>query len=163
VIKVAKLDNISIKLMVGISKMISDAETRLINHLKQNVRASISDLARKLNISRATVQARIAKLEKTGVIKAYTLELGKDYLQSFITAHVLIAVQQKLSSQVSAELLRIEQVTEVHAISGDYDVIAVIKAKSTEMLSHILDGIAMLDGVERTNSSVILETKKNRL
>jgi len=143
--------------------MISDAESRLLNQLKQDVRASISDLARKLNISRATVQARIAKLEKSGVIKAYTLELGSEYLQNFITAHVLIAVQQKLSSQVTAELLRIEQVTEVHAISGDYDVIAVIKAKNTEMLSHILDDIAMLDGVERTNSSVILETKKNRL
>ena len=142
--------------------MISDAEVRLINHLKEDVRASISDLARKLNISRATVQARIAKLEKSGVIKAYTLELGKDYLQSFITAHVLIAVKQKLSTQVTTELLRIEQVTEIHAISGDYDVIAIIKAKNTEMLSHILDDIAMLDGVERTNSSVILETKKNR-
>jgi len=143
--------------------MISEAEQRLINLLKQDVRASISDLARQLNISRATVQARISKLEKAGVITGYILELGKDYLQSFITAHVLIAVQQKLSSKVSADLLRIEQVSEIHAISGDYDVIAVIKAKNTEMLSHILDDIAMFDGVERTNSSVILETKKNSL
>ena len=162
-LKVANLGNIYSKLILGISKVISDAETRLINHLKQDVRASISDLARKLNISRATVQARIAKLEKLGVIKAYTLELGQDYLQAFIAAHVLIAVQQKLSPQVTAELLRIEQVTEVHAISGDYDVIAVIQAKNTEMLSHVLDNIAILDGVVRTNSSVILETKKNRL
>lgn len=162
-LKLANLGNIYSKLIDGVSNMISDAEARLINHLKQDVRASISELARKLNISRATVQARIAKLEKLGVIKAYTLELGKDYLQAFITAHVLIAVQQKLSSQVTAELLRIEQVSQIHAISGDYDVIAVIQAKNTEMLSHILDDIAMLDGVERTNSSVILETKTNRL
>jgi len=150
-------------LIAGIAKMINEAEQRLINLLKQDVRASISDLARQLNISRATVQARINKLEKAGVIKGYSLELGKDYLQSFITAHVLIAVQQKLSSKVSAELLRIEQVSEIHAISGDYDVIAVIKAKNTEMLSRVLDDIAMLSGVERTNSSVILETKKNSL
>lgn len=149
--------------MFGSTKMINQAEQRLINILKKDVRASISDLARQLNISRATVQARISKLEKSGVIKGYCLVLGNDYLQSFITAHVLIAVQQKLSSKVSAELLRIEQVSEIHAISGDYDVIAVIKAKNTEMLSRVLDSIAMLSGVERTNSSVILETKKNSL
>jgi len=150
-------------LILGIAKVINKAEQQLINLLKQDVRASISDLARQLNISRATVQARISKLEKAGIIKGYILELGKDYLQSFITAHVLIAVQQKLSSKVSTELLRIEQVSEIHAISGDYDVIAVIKARNTEMLSRVLDNIAMLSGVDRTNSSVILETKKNSL
>lgn len=142
--------------------MATESEVRLINVLKEDVRATISDIARKLNVSRATVQARIAKLEKEGVIVGYTLLLGKDYLNQFVSAHVAIAAERKSSSIVSAGLMKIEQVSAVHAISGEYDMIAVIHARNTEQLSHLIDHIGNLEGVVRTNTSVILETKEKR-
>jgi len=142
--------------------MATDSEKRLISVLKEDVRATISDIARKLKVSRATVQARIAKLEKEGIIVGYTLVLGKDYLNQYISAHVAIAVEQKSSLIVSSGLMKIEQVSAVHAISGEYDMIAVIHARNTEQLSHLIDHIGSLEGVVRTNTSVILETKEKR-
>ena len=53
-------------------------------------------------------------------------------------------------------------VTALHAVSGDHDLIAMVEAHSTEELSRLLDEIAGLDGIERTHSSVILETKFER-
>lgn len=142
--------------------MATESEQRLISVLREDVRATISDIARKLNVSRATVQARIAKLEKDGVIVGYTLQLGKDYLNQFVSAHVAIVAKQKSSSFVSAGLMKIEQVSAVHGISGEYDMIAVIHARNTEQLSHLIDHIGNLEGVVRTNTSVILETKEKR-
>ena len=142
--------------------MATESEERLISVLKEDVRATVSDIARKLNVSRATVQARIAKLEKEGVIVGYTLILGKEYMNQYVSAHVAIASEQKSSSMVSAGLMKIEQVSAVHAISGEYDMIAVIHARSTEQLSHLIDFIGKLEGVLRTNTSVILETKEKR-
>ena len=142
--------------------MATDSEERLISVLQEDVRATISEIARKLNVSRATVQARIAKLEKEGVIVGYTLMLGKEYMNQYVSAHVAIASEQKCSSIVSAGLMKIEQVSAVHAISGEYDMIAVIHARSTEQLSHLIDFIGELEGVLRTNTSVILETKEKR-
>lgn len=150
------------KLISGYCKMATDSEERLISVLKRDVRATISDIARKLNVSRATVQARIAKLEKDGVIVGYSLDLGKDYLNQYVSAHVAIATEQKSSAIVSAGLMKIEQVSAVHAISGEYDMIAIIHARNTEQLSHLIDSIGNLEGVVRTNTSVILETKEKR-
>ncbi|MEH6446387.1 MAG: Lrp/AsnC family transcriptional regulator [Oceanospirillaceae bacterium] len=139
--------------------MITQAEEKLLKVLKKNVRASISDLARELKISRATVQVRIEKLERTGVIKSYTLELGESYLNSFIAAHISIATQQDKALKVRDDLLKTHNITEVHSISGEYDLIGVIKTKSLEELDQTLSEIASIDGVLRTKSSVIMATR----
>jgi DNA-binding Lrp family transcriptional regulator len=139
--------------------MITAAEEKLLSVLKKDVRASISDIARTLNISRSTVQVRIEKLERIGVIKGYTLELGESYYNNFVSAHVSIATEQQKALQVRSELLKTQYVTQVHSISGEYDLIAVIKAKTLEKLDAMLSDIATVDGVLRTNSSVILATR----
>ncbi|MCF6193320.1 MAG: Lrp/AsnC family transcriptional regulator [Kangiellaceae bacterium] len=142
--------------------MATESEERLISVLREDVRATISDIARKLKVSRATVQARIAKLENEGVVVGYTLLLGKDYLNQFVSAHISIAVEQRSSSIVSAGLMKIKQVSAVHAISGEYDMITIVHARSTEQLNRLIDKIGNLEGVVRTNTSVILETKEKR-
>ncbi len=137
-------------------------DERLIALLRENARRSTSELSRELSISRSTVQSRIKRLEQSGIIKGYTIEYGEDYEKRLISAHVLITVHQKLTARTNRELHGIPQVTSVHAISGDYDLMAVLKTETTEALSRILDDIGNLEGVERTNSSLILETKFTR-
>ncbi|MFN6969331.1 MAG: Lrp/AsnC family transcriptional regulator [Rheinheimera sp.] len=142
--------------------MLSKEDERLLSVLRTNARTSISDLARMLNLSRSTVQTRIERLEQTGVIKGYVVEYGQKFVSSLVSAHVSIKVKQKLTTKTNVELKQIPQISELYAISGEYDLIAVVQAQSTEQLSHLLDDIGNLDGVERTNSAVVLETKFKR-
>lgn len=142
--------------------MLSKEDERLLSVLRTNARTSISDLARMLNLSRSTVQTRIDRLEQTGVIKGYVVEYGQKFVSSLVSAHVSIKVKQKLTTKTNVELKQIPQISELYAISGEYDLIAVVQAQSTEQLSHLLDDIGNLDGVERTNSAVVLETKFKR-
>lgn len=144
------------------SKMLSDADKSLISALKENARLSVSDLARKLSLSRSTIQNRLARLESTGVITGYSVKLSETYLQNRVSAHVSIKVKQKLTTQTNVELKRFAAITQLYAISGEYDLIAIVEESSLEQLSHTLDLIGNLDGVERTTSSVILETKFTR-
>jgi DNA-binding Lrp family transcriptional regulator len=142
--------------------MLSKEDERLLSVLRTNARTSVSDLARLLNLSRSTVQSRIARLEQTGVIKGYVVEYGEKFVNTLVSAHVSIKVRQKLTTKTNVELKQIPQISELYAISGEYDLIAVVQAQSTEQLSHLLDDIGNLDGVERTNSAVVLETKFKR-
>jgi DNA-binding Lrp family transcriptional regulator len=142
--------------------MLSQDDEKLLAVLRSNARTSVSDLARLLNLSRSTVQSRIARLEQTGVIKGYVVEYGDKFVSSLVSAHVSIKVRQKLTTKTNVELKQIPQISELYAISGEYDLIAVVQAQSTEQLSHLLDDIGNLDGVERTNSAVVLETKFKR-
>lgn len=153
---------ISYILTIGSLKMISEQDEKLLSILRTNARASVSDLARTLNLSRSTVQNRIAKLERTGVIKGYAVEYGSEFLSDLVSAHVLIKEKQKLTTKTKLELQKISQIVELYITSGEYDLIAVIQARSLEQLSHAIDEIVALSGVERTTSSIILETRFKR-
>lgn len=142
--------------------MISEQEKKLLLLLRENARMSVTDLAKALKLSRTTVQNRITKLEERGVIKGYSVEFGSDFLSDMVKAHVLIKVRQQLTGKTYAALKQFSSVSELYAISGEYDLIAVIQAESLSQLNQTLDNIGNLDGIERTNSSVILETKFNR-
>ena len=142
--------------------MISKQDEKLLALLAKDARASISDLARALDLSRSTVQSRMQKLEQNGVIKGYRVEYGEDYLAKLVSAHVSIKVKQKLTTQTNVELKRMDAIKALHAISGEFDLIAVVQAQDLERLSHLLDNIGNLDGVERTSSSVILANKFKR-
>lgn len=139
--------------------MISAQDEKLLSLLRLNARTSISDLARELNLSRSTVQNRIERLERTGVIKGYSVVYGGEFVKSLVSAHVLIKEKQELTAKTKLELQKIKQVTELYITSGEYDLIAVVQTQSLEQLSIAIEEIGALKGVERTNSSVLLETR----
>ena len=134
----------------------------LLARLRDNSRATTSELARQLDLSRSTVQGRLNRLLESEVIAGFTLQLGENYTANLVRAHVLIELDQKLTGQAEAELKKLQKVTALYAISGAYDMIAMVEAHSTGELSRLLDEIGGLDGIARTNSSVILETKFER-
>ena len=141
---------------------LDSTDQALLALLRDNSRASTSEMARQLGLSRSTVQSRLNKLLESGVITGFTLQLGENYAADLIRAHVLIELDQKLTGQAQADLKKMHKVTALYAISGAYDMIATVEAHSTGELSRLLDEIADLDCIARTNSSVILETKFER-
>ncbi len=142
--------------------MINSQDERLLLALRQNARISVSDLARRLDLSRSTVQNRIARLEASGVIQGYSVQLGESYSAAQVEAHVSIKVLQKLTAKTNLALEAISQVAQLYSVSGEYDLIAIVQAQSLEQLSAVLDQIGNLEGVERTNSAVVLETRFRR-
>ncbi|RUY14938.1 Lrp/AsnC family transcriptional regulator, partial [Mesorhizobium sp. M7A.F.Ca.CA.004.12.1.1] len=68
--------------------MLSDAEQALLSLLRENARASTAELARRLGVSRTTVQSRIERLEQRGIISGYGVRLAPDYEQGLVRAHV---------------------------------------------------------------------------
>ena len=136
---------------------------QLVALLRLNARESTSSLARKLNISRSTVQSRMENLQRKKVIDGYTIRYHEEYKRHLITAHVLIRVNPKQSSQVVVELKKLAEVRVLYAISGEYDLIALLEASSTQDVDAALDNIGNLSGIEKTTSSIVLSTKFDRL
>jgi len=135
-----------------------DLDQRLIALLGEDSRMAISEIARRLETSRSTVQSRMDRLVRNGRIERFTVELGTEYESRLVKAHVLVKVDQAQTRVAQAGLRRIAQVTAIYAISGEYDMIVVVAAESTVELSRLLDNVASLNGITRTNSSVVLET-----
>ena len=137
-------------------------DEQLILALRENGRATTADLARLVGRSRTSVQSRIERLEKVGVIVGYGVRLAPEHDLGAVRAHVMIKVGPKEVRAVSAALRAISQVRVLHSVSGEVDLIAVAAAASVAEMDVVIDRIGALDGVERTTSSIILSTKFER-
>jgi DNA-binding Lrp family transcriptional regulator len=137
-------------------------DERLISALRENGRAPTAELARLVGRSRTSVQSRIERLEREGIIIGYSVCLAPDHDLGAVRAHVMIKVGPKEARAVIAALQAIPQVRVLHSVSGDVDLIAVAAAASVAEMDAVIDRIGVLDGVERTTSSIILSTKFER-
>jgi DNA-binding Lrp family transcriptional regulator len=137
-------------------------DEKLISVLRENGRASTTMLARMVGRSRTSVQSRIERLEKQGVITGYGVRLAPEHGLGAVRAHVMIKVGPKEARAVTAALRDISQVRLLHSVSGDVDLIAVAVTASVAEMDQVIDRIGVLDGVERTTSSIILSTKFER-
>jgi len=131
----------------------------LLSVLRENARASTAEIARLLNLSRTTVQSRIERLERAGVIRGYTVRLADDVEGGRIRAHILITVLPKQMAAVVKALHEMPEVRSLHSVSGEYDLIAMGVVPDMDVLT---DRIGAIDGVERTTSSIVLSTKFER-
>lgn len=134
----------------------------LLSLLKANARMSTTELARRLGVSRTTIQSRLQRLERDGTIAAYTVKLAGEVLRRRITAHVLLAVNPKQAEKVVRTLKAIPFVTAVYALSGGFDYLAVIQGETTQEIDAIIDQIGRIDGIERTQTSIVLSVKFER-
>jgi DNA-binding Lrp family transcriptional regulator len=137
-------------------------DQRLISALRDNGRASTAQLARLVGRSRTSVQSRIERLEKQGIITGYGVRLAPEHGLGAVRAHVMIKVGPKEARAVTTALRGIPQVRLLHSVSGDVDLIAVAATASVAEMDQVIDLIGSLDGVERTTSSIILSTKFER-
>lgn len=138
-----------------------ETDRALLALLGENARASVAMLARRLNLARTTVQARIERLESRGVIAGYTLRLGQP-LRASIRATVLISIEPRSQPGVLDRLRALPVVEQVHTTTGRFDLIATLTAPTTEALDATLDSIAEAKGVRGSESLIHLTTKLDR-
>jgi DNA-binding Lrp family transcriptional regulator len=139
-----------------------DTDTQLIALLKANAREPVAALARKLGLARSTVQERIARLEREGVIRGYTTLLSEESEARRLRAIVMIAADPRQADRIGAELKRMPEVRALSAVSGAYDMMAIVEADTPARMDAALDRIGKAGGVARTVSSIILSEKFSR-
>ncbi len=134
----------------------------LLSVLRENARLSTADIARRLGLSRTTVQSRIDRLEREGVIRGYTVRVGEEYERGRVRAHILITVLPKQMPAVVRALRDMPEVRSLHSVSGAHDLVAIGVVPTVGDMDELTDRIGAIEGVERTTSSVILSTKFER-
>ena len=141
---------------------LDEIDERLLTLLRDDARQTIAQLAKELGISRGTIYSRLARLEEDKVVAGYTVRLGHAFAASRVRAHMMIKTLPRYHREVEQALAGLSQVQAIHAISGEYDIIAMLETEDSAQLNELIDEIGLLDGVERTTTSVILATKVER-
>jgi DNA-binding Lrp family transcriptional regulator len=141
---------------------IDAVDRQLVILLRENARQPITSLAHALGLSRASVYARLQRLERDGIIAGYTIRLGTAYDQRMIRAQVMLKVAPRLTQALERKLIGLPELVALHAISGEYDMIALVEAEGVAALNDVVDRIGLLEGVEKTTTSILMATKMVR-
>ena len=135
-------------------------DLRLIGLLRQDARASVALLAKKLGVSRGTVTTRVKRLEDEGVIVGYTVRLRPDVQPDNIEAWMSIAVEGNQTRAVVSTLLGEPGVASLHDTNGRWDLLAELRAANLAELAEVLERVRLIKGIGATETSIHLQTYK---
>ncbi len=141
---------------------LSPQDEQLIILLRENGRLSISEIARKMSVSRTAAQMRLQKLVRNGVIEGYSVKLSSGYLENRVRALVMIKFPPIMRASIENELFAIKTLTALYSISGEFDMAGMVSAPTMGELDTIIDKIGCIEGIDQTMSSIILSTKIDR-
>ena len=141
---------------------LDETDRRLLALLGANARAPVAKIGTKLGLARTTVQARLDRLERNGIIAGYTVKLSADARAGQIRATVLIHITPAAQSAVLRQLERLPAVERVHTTSGRFDLACQLRTQSTLALDETLDRIGEIEGVLAMESLIHLSTRIDR-
>lgn len=138
-------------------------DREILELLQDNCKQPLAAIGAKVGLSAPSVVERIHKLEEAGVITEYVALLDARRLGKDVTAFIGVSTDKPraiglLATQVSA----IDDVQECHHVTGAYTLMLKVKIHGTENLEELIEKIRSLDGVSRTETSVVLSTHCER-
>lgn len=137
-----------------------DIDSEIIRSLVRNSRITLFQMSKEIDVPDATISNRLKKLEKS-VIKQYTLIVDPDEMGLIVTAIIIIQTESEKHENVKNELSKLEEVSEVYSVSGEYDILIKIWAHSIEELNEIMNSkVRSVDGVEDLTEMIVMERVK---
>ena len=138
-----------------------DVDRRLISALRHDARASLSDLAILLGVSRTTVRGRIERLRQRGDIGGFTVILQDDTKREPVRGLMMLGIEGRGTDRIVRQLTGLTAVRAIHSTNGRWDLILELGTDTLEALDEVLAQIRRLDGVATSETNLLLATRKS--
>ena len=137
-----------------------ELDSHLIAALKRNGRASLSELAVLLGVTRSTVRVRLDKLVQGGEIAGFSVLTRSDVRPDAVRGLMMLEIAGRGAEKTMKQLQRMSEVQAVHSTNGTWDLIAEIGTATLEQFDQVLFAIRRLDGVTRSETNLLLSTRR---
>lgn len=148
-------------LVIHISIM-DNIDQNLIALLRRDGRAPIASLADNLQITRATVRARLSKLQASGAIAGFTVRLREDELEHPVRGITLIKIGGHKTDRIVAQLHKITAIQVIHSTNGKWDLIAELATDDLAAFDKALGEMRKIDGITDSETNLLLGTRHYR-
>ena len=138
---------------------LDETDRAILRILQADARTPFSEVARRIDMSSATVHDRVGRMEDAGVIEGYHAEIDPKAVGYGVSALVGLRVEQGREEDALDRLRDIEGVREIHLTTGEWDVILRVVAEDTDRLRELMfERIAEMDGFSRSQTMILLGT-----
>ena len=140
-----------------------DLDADILRSLIKNSRITLSQMSKEIDAPDATISNRLKKLEKD-VIKRYTVILDWEKIGLDITTIIIIQTESEKHESVKEELSKLEEISEVYSVSGEYDILIKVWVQNIEELNKLMNTkIRSIDGVEDLTEMIVMERIKEEM
>ena len=139
---------------------LDETDRRLIEALRDNSRTPTATLAKRLAVSRGTVQNRIDRLLARGVLLGFTARLTGDVETGQVRAISSLAIHAGDIKPVVSALKRIPEISRIHSTNGRWDIVVEITAADLAALDRVLNAIQIVPAVTHLETSILLAEQR---
>ena len=141
-------------------------DKKILNHLQQNSKSNIKEIALKIGLTQTPTYERIKRLEKSGVIQHYVAVLNKEkvgYAVEVFCQVTLLVHSKKLISRFENAINKMDEVIECFHVAGNYDYLLKVVVKDMNSYQFFLKNkLSVLDSVSNVQSTFVMtSTKEN--
>ncbi|MGC4772236.1 Lrp/AsnC family transcriptional regulator [Micromonospora sp. DT44] len=139
-------------------RALDEVDRRIVDELVRDGRTSVRTLAERIHISRTNAYARVERLVRDGVITGFRAQVAPEAAGLGTSAYMALTIEQNTWREVSAELAQVRYVEHVALLSGEHDVLALVRAPDNAALRDVvLDRVQRISGVLSTRSWLVFE------
>jgi Lrp/AsnC family transcriptional regulator, leucine-responsive regulatory protein len=139
-------------------------DSKIIQLLAENARITGADIARKINLSLPAVTERLRKLDRSGYITKYTIQVNRQQLNLQLLAFIQVWIDHTKGGSVKENIIALNEVLECHHVAGEYDLLLKVLVKDTSALEELLvRKIKSIKAITRTSTTIILNTYKEEV
>ncbi|MEU3907759.1 Lrp/AsnC family transcriptional regulator [Streptomyces goshikiensis] len=136
---------------------IDELDGRLIVLLAREPRIGVLEASRRLGVARGTAQARLDRLQATGVIRGFGPQVDPTALGYPVTAFATLEIKQGQGADVRAHLDGVPEVLELHTTTGHGDMLCRLVARSNADLQRVIDKVVGFEGIVRASTAIVME------
>jgi len=128
-----------------------ESDAKILEILKEDSRTKYVEIAKAIGLTEGAVRRRVKKMLEHGVIEKFTIET-----KSEVAGVILIKIDPTRTKEVATDIKKVSD--KVFEVSGNYDIAALISARTMEQLNRKVDQIRDLPAVMNTNTLIKLAT-----
>ena len=134
---------------------IDDLDLKILTELSKDAGISVPRLSKKINVNASVVYSRIKRLLKRGLIKKFTIVINDEALGFTVRSLTGINMDSKLRDNVLNELFKIPEVREVAEVTGRFDILVTMTARSLDEIHQLIsEKVGHVEGVQKTETFI---------
>ena len=136
---------------------VDETDLKILNLIRRNARLSFREIGKQLNLSTGTVSERIKNMQSNGVIKGFVTAIDPEQLGYRVTMMLKIRLHSSFPrDEAEKHFASLSGACCLHLVTGDIDMMVLIRTKDQQTAADVLEAVRTLDGVDSVDSHVVL-------
>lgn len=139
---------------------IDTTDMKILDELMRDASLSVPKLSKKINVNTSVVYSRIKRLVRRRLIKRFTVEVNEENLGYIVTAVIGLNIDAKLRDEILDMVMNLEEARDVFEVTGRFDLLVKVKARSLDELHEAISKIGKTTGVTHSETFIQMQSKR---